>query len=84
MNISSSKTRQFWGLPENYRYDITRSKWTGFYQELEYDVSTFGFKSAVFIVTSIYGDNSPTEVKDIIMYYPSITQVMVDSHCEIL
>ena len=51
---------------------------------MEYDVSTFGFKSTVFIVTYIYGDHSPTEVKDIIMYYPSITQVMVDSHCEIL
>ena len=25
-----------------------------------------------------------TEVKDIIIYYPSITQVIVESHCEIM
>ena len=47
-------------------------------------VSTFGFKSAVFIVTSRDAKNVPNEFKDIILSYPSITQVMVDSYCEIL
>ena len=72
------------GLPESDRYDITRSNWTDFYQEFEDAVSTFGFKSAVLIVTDIDTINSPTEVKNIILSYPSITQIMVESHCEIL
>ena len=72
------------GIPESDRYDPTRSKWTEFYQELEDDVSAFGFKAAVLIVTTRYGGHTPTEIKDIILPYPSITQVMVDSHCEIL
>ena len=32
------------GLPESDIYDLTRSKWTNFYQELEDAVSIFGFK----------------------------------------
>ena len=36
------------------------------------------------MVTDIYGLNEPTEVKDTILYYPSITKVMVDSNCESL
>ena len=64
-------------IPESDRYDITISKWTEFYQELEDAVSTFVFKSAVFVVTSRYGGHVPTEVKDVIMLYPSITKVMV-------
>ena len=32
------------GLPESDIYDLTRSKWTDFYQELEDAVSIFGFK----------------------------------------
>ena len=47
-------------------------------------VSTFGFKSAVFIVTAIYAGHSPPEVKNITLYYPYITQIMVDPHCEII
>ena len=38
------------GLPESDRYDLTRSKCTEFYQELEDSISTFRFKSAVLIV----------------------------------
>ena len=34
-------------LSDNDRYDIKSSKWIYFYQELEYDVSTFGFNAAV-------------------------------------
>ena len=34
-------------LSDNDRYDITRSKWIYFIQELDYDVSTFGFNAAV-------------------------------------
>ena len=56
----------FW-LPESGKYDIARSKWTYVYQELEDYVSTFGFKTAVMIMTSIYGGHAPTEVKYIIL-----------------
>ena len=51
---------------------------------MEVDVSTFGFKSAFFIVASIYGGHSSTEVNNKILSYPYITQVMMDAHCEIL
>ena len=51
---------------------------------LEDDVSTFGFKASVLIVTDRDGNHAPTEVKEIIMSYPYINQVMVDSHFEIL
>ena len=47
-------------------------------------VSTYEFKSAVLIVKSRYIGYSPTEVKDIILSYPSITKFMVDSHCDFL
>ena len=47
-------------------------------------ISKFGFKAAVFIVTSRDGGHALTEVKEIILSYTSITQVMVDSYCEIL
>ena len=67
------------GLPESDRFDLTRTKWTDFYQELEDDVSTFLLKVAVFFVTSIDGLYAPTEVKNIIISYPSITQAMVET-----
>ena len=51
---------------------------------MEYVASIFGFKSAVLIVTDIDASNSTNEVKNIILSYPPITQIMVDSHCEIL
>ena len=76
--------KSIFGLPESESCDLTRSKWTDFYQQLEDDVSTFGFKSAVLIVTSRVAGHAPTEVKTIILSYPSITQVIVDSHYEIL
>ena len=57
---------------------------TDFYQELEDAVSTFLLKSEVLILTEIDAHNVPTETKDIILSYPPTTQVMVDSHCEIL
>ena len=62
-------------------YDMTRSKWIDFYEELEDTVSTFGLKSEVLILTDRYVLNALTEVKDIIMSYLSITPSMVDSHC---
>ena len=65
------------GLPESDNYDLTRSKWTNFYQELEDDVSTFGFKSAVLIVTARDTGHARTGVKNIILSYLSITQIMV-------
>ena len=39
------------GVPDNYSYVITRTKWTEFYQELEYSLSTIGFRSAFHIIT---------------------------------
>ena len=41
LNISTSEHLK---LLESDRYDLTRSKWNGFYQEMEDAVSTFGFK----------------------------------------
>ena len=76
--------KESFGLPESDWYDLKISKWTEFYQELEDYVSTFGFKSRVFIVTYRYEGHEPTEVKNIILSYPSITQIMVESHCKIL
>ena len=76
--------KAIFGLPESDRYDLTRSKWTDSYQELEDAVSIFGFKPAVLIVTSSYGGYEPNEVKDIILSYPYTMKVMVDPHCEIL
>ena len=58
--------KAIFGLTESYRYDITRSKWNGFYQELDDAVSTFQFKAAVLILEAIYAHNALTEVKDII------------------
>ena len=56
------------GMPESDGYDLTKSKWTDFYQELEDAVSTFGFKSSVLIVASRYAGHAPTEVKNIILF----------------
>ena len=42
------------------KYDLTISKWTEFYQELDDSVSTFGFKSAVLIVTARDAGHAPT------------------------
>ena len=89
INIPVSKNlnlynKEIFGLTEINRYDLNRYKLTEFYQEFEDAVSTFGFKSAVLIVIDIDTINSPTEVKNIILSYPSITQIMVESHCEIL
>ena len=69
---------------ESGRYDLTRSKWPELYKELEDAVSTFGFKTAVLIVTDIYGVHVPTEFNTIILSYKFITKAMVDSHCWIL
>ena len=55
------------GIVESDRYDLTTSKWTYLYRELEDAVSIFGFKSAVLIVTSRDADHAPTEVKNIIL-----------------
>ena len=76
--------KAIFGLPESDWYDLTRSKWTDFYQEFEDYISKFGFKPAVLILTARYSGHVSTEVKNIIMSYPFITQMMVDSHCEIL
>ena len=58
------------GQPEGDRYDVTISKWTKFYQELEYDVLIFWFKAEILIVTSIYLNQAPTEFNNIISFYP--------------
>ena len=89
LNISTSENIKFYnkaiiGLPESDRYDLTRYKGNDFYQELVDSVSTFGFKSAVLIVTPRYAGHAPTELKNIILPYPSTIKIMVDSYCEIL
>ena len=65
LNISTLEhlkiyNKESFGIPESDRYDPTISKWTGFYQELEDSVSTFGFKVAFSIVTARYGHHAPT------------------------
>ena len=35
-------------------------------------------------MTSRYGGHAPTEVTDVILSYPYITKILVDSHHEIL
>ena len=52
LNLNTSEhlklyNKAIFGLPESDRYNITRFKWTGFYQELENSVSTIGFKASV-------------------------------------
>ena len=76
--------KAIYGLPESNRYDMTRSKWTDFYQELEDDVYTFGYKAAVMIVTTRDGFHIPTEVSNTILSYPATTHAMVDSHGDIM
>ena len=70
--------REMFGLPESDRYDLTRSKWTDFYQYLEKYVFTPGFISAVMIVADIYLNQETTELKYIISFCSSITQAIVD------
>ena len=50
---------------------------------MEDAVSTLGFKSEFLVVTSRYTGHAPTEVKNIILSYPSIKQIMMDLHYEI-
>ena len=69
-------------ISESDRYDLTRSKWTYFYQELEDDVFTFGYNSALQVVIERDPVNVPTESKNIIHSYNSITQAIIESHCE--
>ena len=71
----------FW-LAESNRYALTKSNWTELYQELEDTVLTFVFKALVLVVKIRDGFHIPTEFTNVISFYPSITQAMVDSHCE--
>ena len=85
INLSTSEHLNLYnkgtvGLPESDRYYLNICKRIDFYYYLEDDVSTFGFKASVLIVTDRDAIHTPTEVKYIILSYPSITQVMVDSH----
>ena len=72
------------GLPKSDKYDLNRSNWTDFYQELEDAVSIFELKSAVFIVASRNVGHAPTEVKNIILSYPPNIKIIVDPHFETL
>ena len=49
---------------------------------MEDAVLKFGFKVAVMIVTARDINQAPTKFKNIISYYVSITQAMVDSRFE--
>ena len=61
--------KAIFGLPESDKYDLTRSKWTDFYQELEDSISTFGLKAEVLIVITIDINQTPTEFNNIILFY---------------
>ena len=61
------------GLSESDRYNLISSKCTDFYQELEDSVVTFGFNTAVQVVTERDPGNVPTDFKKIIHSYNSIT-----------
>ena len=87
LNLATSKHLKLYNkaivrLLERYRYDLTRSKWTDFYQELEDDVPKFLFKEVAMILTAIYVSHEPTEFKKAISFYPSTTEAVVDSKCE--
>ena len=71
-------------MPENDRYNLTRSNWIDFYQELEDAISAFGLKSPVYIFTDRSGSHALTKLKNIISFYPQITQSMVKSQYEIM
>ena len=65
------------GLSKSKRYDLTRSKCKYLYKEQESDMYTFGLKSAVHVVTARDSGNLPTEFKNIIQSYFSITLYMI-------
>ena len=65
LDLSTSENTKLYNkaiviIPESDGYDLTRSKWTDFYQELKDDVSTFGFKEVVLIVKARYALHVPT------------------------
>ena len=65
INISTSKHLNLYnkaivGLTEIDRYDLTRSKRTDFYQELENDLSKIEFIAAVLFLPSRYGNHVHT------------------------
>ena len=72
------------GIQENDSYDMTGYRWSEFYQELEDAVSTVGFKETVLIVRARDGVHITTEVKNIILFYPSTTRAMSELHCKSL
>ena len=54
------------GLPKSNRYDLIRSKWTDFYQELEDAVFTSVLKTAVLIVKYSGVSHNLNEFKNVI------------------
>ena len=71
LNINTSEHLNIYNnaiieLPESGRYELTISKWTEFYQDLEDAVSTFGFKSEVMIVKKREKAHESTELKNVI------------------
>ena len=74
LNMNTSEhleiyNKPIFGLPENDRYDLIRSKLTYFYQELENAVSKFELKAAVKIVVARDLNHAPTELKKTISSY---------------
>ena len=65
-------------------YDLNRSNGLDFTKNWRMMYPHLDSKQNVFIVTARDAHNLPTEIKGIILFYPSITQVMVESHYEIL
>ena len=59
------------------RTSLARSKGTGFYQEFEFNVSTFGIEAEVQIVTASNLNQALTEFNNVISSYPSTAQTMM-------
>ena len=74
----------FLWLPGSCMYDLNRSNGLDFTKNWRMMYPHLDSKQNVFIVTARDAHNLPTEIKGIILFYPSITQVMVESHYEIL
>ena len=69
-------------MTENDRYELTRSKWTGFYQELEGSIPTCWLNAVVYIITSAYNIHLSTEFNNLISSCPTIHQDLIDLQSE--
>ena len=71
-------------LTESVRYDLILYKWTNFYQIWIILYQHSDSKQQFWLWTNRDSLHAATELNEIIMFYPSITQVLVNSHYEVL